>query len=1195
MLDNESSFGYIDANVEEIIPILSQYKIYDLVRAIYCLNAWRPNRSALAQCFAMNKALCTCKEFGSKRIETYCELEAFYHVIIQHHVLSDWDDVIIDDFGEIFINYQTKTYPVIAGTGHQMVYPAIRFIPYVCEHMGRQEEFLVLLSYLEHTITTLGSSNKTHGDEIVYELPSSEFWRDVKALLESTKFRQLIDGVCSAMGKYSNQIESTYCFEWNDNIYPLWNPGLLIDFYHSMNPDTTKYPRQSLLHFINDMYCQIDSQPKELVLLEPIVLDMVNHSVDQSYNILLLAVAEHSALVFIDNIGSTNAEDRIHRLNQIHKGETIHFVESMCRDARKGNRGYSLAPECDIYYVIVHAYSDINLPFALTRSRKEHCHCTYLDVFCYFGFASVGEIIAFYKYKEKANYGLISIGSDSNEFFAWKKANYHIVTGAVELNTIYVEYNVTELYIYDYFRDNLVNFPYCNIEYFSEPLAWDFHDCFLDYSDVGRKGYPLLNGYLKRLTPDISVFISRSYQFFELNNSIQKMETAQDTLIELCQRLLARYADWLESVKGFHGKVLHFLFVPEAHFSDNSKFPNKIQGKIASCSVSCGKTIISIRYSIHIDQLFTSLRMAKNRAYENQFFLDLMTPFQSVYPKQYKDLLVILHKDVEKKKTVSVSEFEQRYVYSPFSIQERIENSSLILARKQIAVICKEKGILPGEYHGKDVTCVIRKIQLDLVRYYEEMIARFDQLELHCRTLDYYAYQVNEVYIQKQRYFSLSDLDDEIREEFCQNVIKNRENNRRNKLTVEYLLETNLYVKHDDAAVSISDKEFNYLLAFSDWLCTLQEISDICYFRSDDSFITVNEQYIIDTHKENDEIKMKYNQGIARKYSVMDYGPKFDEEDNKYINRIKEAFFSDTGICFELLLSLLEYMSLDMIFELKPKEIHTNVYSIPKKEIISNFKHSLIDNSISNEQIEETLNFCILNPALLKTYKSNKTSDILPTWERESRENRFEVKPIFLNQNSCIFSPVIIYQLLDLWKNGLLNWFPPYEIGLPNLKNSLSDWKKHYEDLMVQDIKSLFEKAHFDIVLPNMELCSRFPRDAFPENLGDFDVFCVNEASTEIWLIESKVFHKVGSIFEDLKLQESVFYQNKYDEKFQRRIAYIKNNLDKITKVFKLQNSTYRIIPYMVTNKLFYSRYKALSFDIITFSELQARLNSSRG
>ena len=239
-------------------------------------------------------------------------------------------------------------------------------------------------------------------------------------------------------------------------------------------------------------------------------------------------------------------------------------------------------------------------------------------------------------------------------------------------------------------------------------------------------------------------------------------------------------------------------------------------------------------------------------------------------------------------------------------------------------------------------------------------------------------------------------------------------------------------------------------------------------------------------------IENKYKQGIERKYAVKEYGLKFDDEDQIYITKVKDAFIIDTGINYELLLSLLEYICLDLILETGIKEIDTNIYSCPRRTIVDGFISGYELGTFSDVDVEKALDFIILNESLLKTYGDNKSSDLLPTWEREMRNNRFEVKPVITVQDNCVFSPVVIYQLLDLWRNGLLNWFPPYEIGLIELKTVLDDWKKRYEDLMVQDIKKLFDDAHFDQVFAEIDLDSRFPQEGFPKELGDYDVLCIN-------------------------------------------------------------------------------------------------------
>jgi len=140
---------------------------------------------------------------------------------------------------------------------------------------------------------------------------------------------------------------------------------------------------------------------------------------------------------------------------------------------------------------------------------------------------------------------------------------------------------------------------------------------------------------------------------------------------------------------------------------------------------------------------------------------------------------------------------------------------------------------------------------------------------------------------------------------------------------------------------------------------------------------------------------------------------------------------------------------------------------------------------------------------------------------------------------------------------------------------------------MVQDIAAMFRANAEYAVYPEIELFKRFTDDEYPEELGDYDVIAINTSRKEIWLIESKVLQKVGSIYEDQMQQKSFFFQHKDDEKFQRRIDYVKENTSKVLASFGVEDDNYSVISYMVTNKLFESRYKEISFPIITFSEMK--------
>ncbi|GHT10490.1 hypothetical protein AGMMS49532_10350 [Endomicrobiia bacterium] len=73
--------------------------------------------------------------------------------------------------------------------------------------------------------------------------------------------------------------------------------------------------------------------------------------------------------------------------------------------------------------------------------------------------------------------------------------------------------------------------------------------------------------------------------------------------------------------------------------------------------------------------------------------------------------------------------------------------------------------------------------------------------------------------------------------------------------------------------------------------------------------------------------------------------------------------------------------------------------------------------------------------------------------------------------------------------------------------------------------------------------------------------------------------------------QKRFFFEKKSDEKFQKRIDYIKGNY---IRFFKSQNlivdSSYKIKPFMITNKVFDSFLKKINSPILSFYEFNNKL-----
>ena len=266
-----------------------------------------------------------------------------------------------------------------------------------------------------------------------------------------------------------------------------------------------------------------------------------------------------------------------------------------------------------------------------------------------------------------------------------------------------------------------------------------------------------------------------------------------------------------------------------------------------------------------------------------------------------------------------------------------------------------------------------------------------------------------------------------------------------------------------------------------------------------------------------------------------------------------------------------------------------NVIKVNEDSLIDNFIECLVK-SITKKEVLCIIEFLTTDKDKLKLWKG-EIRDFLPINERENRDNRFDVRPLIKNNDEIVFSPSVMKELHNKWKYGLMDFYLPYEIGLNKTTKVLELWKKRYEDLMVYDIREIFSKCGFKNIWINAELHSLDKEGNHPNSLGDYDVLVVDEERVEIWLIESKVLSKVGSIHEMYMQQSNFFLNHKYDEKFQRRIDYMEEHYKVVLKGLRLDDSKdYKIKAYMITNKIF-SRYKKISYPIISIHELEQLLS----
>lgn len=1187
-----SDFAYIEPIAKKISNIIKKYDYRDAVRAIFCLNLWRRNRSALAQGLSMNMALCICNSFGEQRIQSYNDLAQFYGEISAHIQTTSHEDYIIDDYGEVFINHAARSFPVIIGTGHQQVYAALRYLQTLVSNTGRNHEFITILEYLSTILRLTQGSNIPNSDlEITHELPSEEFWNSIKDLFESSLFQSQANVVAQIMGHQFGPIEIRHFVKKESEILPLYNSSILIDYYKFLLNTVTQQEKDThvtqTIHSLIENTFNFSPNTPNRVLIDPMIINRESGEKIVPDGLMFAGFGSHGLLIAL-KADNNRIQTIIKSIDELNKSKGLRLVESHYRKECHGAYGIDVKPNYEIIYMIIDPFTDITSHRSWFGDRHHEFKCTALDALYMIGFAdNLGEVIDFIRYDNADETQIFSFGGKNNLFFTWKSANREISSGAIEFDRISLDFNTAEDFTYSYFADKLREFPRSGAGLFVDPLNWTVENAPLGYKRIYHKGCHGFGGEIKLLGYDVYVFLAHNVEFFTEDDFAHNSHTALKTIDELNERLILRYADLISNFDVLKGKTLQLLFMPWQYAKrnhSNTLLRNSTRNIVFSDEHWEQDSLI-IRYSVDPEVIMSAIQDAPDRRAENTYFMELLQPLRKYSPEKYKLLESKLFEDSSLKKTVGVFHIEQYYYFSDRSIDTNISPVNFVRARKEIAKVCLSSGVEPGEYRGKAATATIRKMQLSVVRVFENYLAGFDQIDLHKRILSYFSVQQNGIIVNIKRYSAFTDLDDEVQLEFEQSTRKIREEYRRNAETAKYLLESNLAIAHLDGAKICSDEDFAFLIAFADWLVTLQDGADTCHYTDFDLSISVDSEYKVDTLL-NEDSRARYDAILLRKYSTTDYHIKDDALDMEFLEKAIDAFNQDTGIDLSLLVSLIEYMQLGIVEDEVATEIYPNVFEVEKTMLEQKFNEILEKPVAELSIITNLIDFLTLNPSLLKI-ANGKQHDLLPIWEREKRDNRFSVKPIVALEGKCIFSPVAMNNVLTSWKSGITEWYLPYEIGLSKLTSVLKQWKKRYEDEMVQDIAQLFRDAKFDLIVPEADLVHRFPKDNYPEELGDYDVIAISKSRHEIWIIESKVLQKVGSIYEDQMQQKSFFYQHKDDEKFQRRIDYMLNNTGKVLDSFGVEKSQFRVVPYMVTNKLFASRYKNIAFSIITFSELK--------
>lgn len=1182
--------------VDKLVPITNQYVIDDVAMASFCLSVCVNNRSALESLLALNWALANHNCSGEKRIDTYGDFSNFYAEIADIMKPNPYMDYIEEDFGEVKIDVFGHTYPIIVGTGHNLVFACLQFLPYLAQELDKTEELIDVLSYSSDIIDYLQKANTSDDKkEIRFVLPGKELFRKVKVLYERLLSENL-ENIAKLVE--SNIIEKMHFVSKNETIFPLFNTSIMLDLYDKWYKELSELQKVQL---VNSALAGIALSLSKLERENNIsIMCPVARTEEQNANKQLenypFVVMSRKGIIFAINSGEYN-EAEIETLYKTivssQEAGSLFLAELISRSSDKKLRGVTIKKDTPVKFLVIDDWANPEEDYASFGERDDkHLHCTALDAVYYLLFMhDADELFDYICYKtddDKAK--TIGFGGDSSRFLIWQQSGHMLEKGALKYGFIDLGYNTENEQVVDYFKNELEFFPFGENDYILDnPFSWNIQKLEKGFYQFVLKGGNGFGGLFYPLSCGSYFFFPYNVSFFNGIKEYMEYKDIIPIIEDIIKRMLTSLRDIIDESYGEEKYAIQIMMMPYS-YAEKVGMSEKLSDSSRKYAYSDhnntdGKIII--RYVPIISNIFEGIKNSETRSAEADIFLEIISPLKYAAPNLYMRISDRVQQIRLERKEISVSTFQIEYKWNREDESDFIINDDAYhKVRKHIAILCYEAGVKPGVYYGNEATSVVRSIQKRLISDFEDEVCRFDYMKLYEKALSIYATLVHTVMIHRKRYENIGDVKASVKAEVADEIIKQREEAKHNAKVALYLLETVMYLGVKGTE-ELTGEMLQYLLAYANWLVVLSDDADMCHFTEKEVCVEVSSEYLIDVDTNTGWRTSALDELPKRMYDNPGYIERDYDEDNRCFENVKAKFEIDTDISLAHFLSFLYYLETGGSIG-KELSFKNNVLCFWEDDILKDYSDV---EKIKLLEAKKILNYTIIHPEKLKT-KNGKSDYYLPIGEKEKRDNRFEVKPVYTYDGMIIYSPSVIHFLRLYWENSLFDFCMPYEIGLPETKEALDEWKRVYEKRIVFDLEKVLRERGFR-VWHNFEL-KKLKRGKYPDYLGDYDVFAVNVERNEIWIVECKVLEKVETFYEMFRQQKRFFEEDKSDEKFQRRIDFLNGNYMDVVSDLSLPSGEYSIRPYMCVNKVFASRYKEVAFPILSYRELVSLINEEK-
>lgn len=566
-MDMFDGFVFLEEKKKSLIPILCQYDFLSALTAAFSITSWRKNRGAQESCLALNSAMVENTEWGRKTIFTPNDLEEFFQLLYPILKTTPYDDPVLPDFGEIKLNYRSKYYSVITGTGHTApIFSALQFLEKISESACMDAYTDSLLCYSDYCIDFLKAKNTPINEDFSlhpqFESPTFDYYENVKDFMTEEKWTGLGTPLLSMLAAESNEIVRSHFFSYNDHYYPLFNPSLVIDYQTKIlltRPDRELHSIviSSLADKLASIYDSHDIKTDHTIR-KPLLLDNKQPLLDNKKSFAYLE--DSNLIVFLDCGNEHRIEEEISAIYKAHTEDGLSIVDLEARIPGKGYKAYHVDKECKLSIICFDEHINVDQPRIVLRGREEKRIYTAIDLMYMLMFSSeVSQIAEFDSDEKNSESQVLSWGGASDYFTVFLSEKGFISKGAIEYSNVYSEVDTSAAHIFSHYLELGGVFPFhLSSTIFADPECWNVICDDNSVYQFTRKVKALPGGALFKYDNGCSVFLS--YNFFSIlkESNITQSRLSLDMFRAVTEKFFIEYHQDLSAIPPLANTLVQF-------------------------------------------------------------------------------------------------------------------------------------------------------------------------------------------------------------------------------------------------------------------------------------------------------------------------------------------------------------------------------------------------------------------------------------------------------------------------------------------------------------------------------------------------------------------------------------------------------------------------------------------------------------